>query len=68
MGADGNERAVCAAQVGWGSAGPVALVMGGDDRCLEFEVALGEVEAQVGAEAELGVPERALGPGFEAGW
>lgn len=62
-------RAVCVAQVGWGSAGSgVALVMGGGGRCLEFEVALGEVEAQVGAEAELGVPERALGPGFEAGW
>lgn len=42
--------------------------MGGGGRYLEFEVALGEVEAQVGAEAGLGVPERALGPGFEAGW
>lgn len=61
-------RAVCAAQVGWGSAGLVALVMGGGGRCLEFEVALGELEAQVAAEAGLGVPERALGPGFEAGW
>lgn len=60
-------RAVCAAQVGWSSAGSVALVMGDGGRCLEFEVSLGEVEAQVGAEAGLGVPERALDPGFEAG-
>lgn len=65
---DGTVRAVCSAKVGWGSAGSVALVMGGGGRCLEFEVALGEVEAQVGAEAGLGVPERAFGPGFEAGW
>lgn len=61
-------RAVCAARVGWGSAGLAALVMGGGGRCLGFEVVLGEVEAQVGAEAGPGVPDRALGPGFEAGW
>lgn len=59
-------RVVCAAQLGRGSAGLVALVMVGGDRCLGFEVALGLTEAQMGPEAGAGVPERARGPGLEA--
>lgn len=40
--------------------------MVGGGRYLGFEVALGEMEVQVGAEAEAVVPERARDPVFEA--
>lgn len=40
--------------------------MGGGGRYLGFEVALGEMVIQVGAETDVGVPERAPDPGIEA--
>lgn len=64
----GTLKAVCDAQVGWGSAELVALVMEGGDRCLGLGVAVGEMGARAGAEAGEGLPERPPGSVREAGW